>query len=86
MTSHPPSIVSATDFSTYRFLKMKDASFILKMLLKFIHFKSCNSGVTLSRFKYSPLLATFAAKSIHFCTSYCSFSLHLPHIELQLFR
>ena len=54
-----------------------------KILLKLIHFKSLNSGVTWSRFKYFPLLATFVAKLIHFCTSYCSFSLHLPHIELQ---
>ena len=68
---------------TYRFLYIKDASFSRKILLKLIHFKSLNSGVTWSRFKYFPLLATFAAKLIHFCTSYCSFSLHLPHIELQ---
>ena len=65
---------------TYRFLYIKDASFSCKILLKLIHFKSLNSGVTWSRFKYFPLLANFAAKLIHFCTSYCSFSLHLPHI------
>ena len=46
-------------------------------------YKSRDSGVTWSRFKYLPLLATFAAKLIHFCTSWCSFSLHLPRIELQ---
>ena len=68
---------------TYRFLYIKDASFSWKILLKLIHFKSRNSWVTWSRFKYFPLLATFAAKLIHFCTSYCRFSLHLPHIELQ---
>ena len=66
-----------------KFLYIKDASFSRKILLKLIHFKSRNSGVTWSRFKYSPLLATFAAKLIHFCISYCSFSLHLSHIELQ---
>ena len=64
-------------------LYIKDASFSHKILLKLIHFKSCNSGVTWSSFKYFPLLATFAAKLIHFCTSCCCFSLHLPHIELQ---
>ena len=68
---------------TYRFLYTKDASFSRKILLKLIHFKSPNSGVTWSRFKYFSLLATLVAKLIHFCTSYCSFSLHLPHIELQ---
>ena len=66
-----------------RFLYIMDASFSRKILLKLIHFKSRNSWVTWFRFKYFPLLATFAAKWIHFCTSYCSFSLHLPHIELQ---
>ena len=39
-------------------LYMKDASFSCKILLKIIHFKSRNSGVTWSRFKYFPLLAT----------------------------
>ena len=57
----------------HRFLYMKDASFSRKILLKLIHFKSRNSGVTWSRFKYFKLLATFAPKLIHFCTSYCSF-------------
>ena len=70
---------------TYRFLYIKDASFSRKILLKLIHLKSRNSGVTWSRFKYFLLLATFAAKLKHFCTSCCSFSLHLPHIELQSF-
>ena len=55
---------------TYRLLYIKDASFSCKILLKLIHFKSRNSGVTWSRFKYFPLLATFAAKLIHFRTSY----------------
>ena len=64
----------------------KGVSFSRKILLKLIHYKSLNSEVTWSRFKYFPLLATFAAKLIHFCTSYCSFSLHLRHIELQSFR
>ena len=41
---------------------MKDASFSRKILLKLIHFKSRNSGVTWSRFKYFPLLATFSAE------------------------
>ena len=68
---------------TYRFLYIKDASFSCKILLKLIHFKSRNSGVTWSRFKYFQLLATLAAKLIHFCSSCCSFPLHLPHIELQ---
>ena len=68
---------------TYRFLYIKDVSFSCKILLKLINFKSRNSGVTWSRFKCFPLLATFAAKLINLCTSYCSFSLHLPHIELQ---
>ena len=68
---------------TYKFLFIKDASFSCKILLKLIHFKCLNSGVTWIRFKYFPLLATYAEKLIHFCTSYCSFSLHLPHIELQ---
>ena len=69
----------------YRFLCMKDASFSCKILLKLIYFKSRNSRWrgTWSRFKYFPLLATFAAKFMHFCTSCWSFSLHLPHIELQ---
>ena len=65
---------------TYGFLHIKDASFSRKILLKLIHFKSRNSGLTWSLSKYFPLLATFAAKLIHICTSYCSFSLHLPHI------
>ena len=69
--------------ATYRLLYMKVATFSRKMQLKLIHFKSFNNGVTWSRFKYFPLLATFAVKLIHFCTSYCSFSQHLPHIELQ---
>ena len=60
---------------SYRFLYIKDASFSCKILLKLIHFKLCNSGVTWSRFKYFSLLATFAL--IRFCTSYCSFSLHI---------
>ena len=64
---------------------MKVASFSRQMLLKLIHLKSSNSGVTWSRFKYFPLPATFATKLKLFCTSYCSFSLHLPHIELQYF-
>ena len=68
---------------TYRFLYIKDASFSRKILLNLTHFKSRNSGVTWSRFIYFPLLATFAAKLIRFCASYCSFLLHLPHIELQ---
>ena len=68
--------------ATYRFLCIKDVSFNLKMLLKLIHFMSFNMGVTWSRFKYFPLLATYAATLTHFCTSFCSFSLHLPHIEL----
>ena len=58
-------------------LSIKDASFSRKILLKLFHFKSRNSRVTWSRFKYFPLLASFAAKLIHFCTSCCSFSLHL---------
>ena len=62
----------------YRFLYMKDASFSRKILLKFIDFKSRNSGVTWFHFIYFPLLATFAAKLIHFSTPYCSFSLHYP--------
>ena len=56
---------------TYRFLYIKDASFSRKILLKIIHFKSRNSGVTWSRFKYFPLLETFAAKLIHFNTLLC---------------
>ena len=52
---------------------IKVASFSRKMLLKLIHFKCFNSNVTWSRFKYFQLLATFATKLIHFCTSYCSF-------------
>ena len=67
----------------HRFLYIKHASFSYKILLKLIHFKSRNSGVTWSRFKYFPLHATFAAKLIHFCASYFSFPLHLPHIELE---
>ena len=51
---------------TYWFLYIKDAPCSRKILLKLIHFKSRNSGVTWSRFKYFPLLATFAAKLIHF--------------------
>ena len=47
---------------TCRFLYIKDASFSRKILLKLIHSKSRNSGVTWSRFKYFPLLATIAAK------------------------
>ena len=66
----------------YKFLYIKDASFSRKILLKLIYFKSGISGVTWSRFKYFPLLDTFAAKLIHFCTSHCNFSLHLPRIEL----
>ena len=66
----------------HRFLYLKVASFSRKILLKLI-IKSCNSGVTWSRFKYFPLLATFAAKLIHFCTSYWRFSLYLTHTELQ---
>ena len=68
---------------TYRFLYIKDAPFSHMILLKLMHFKFRNSGVTWSRFKYFPLLATFAEKLIHFCTSYCSCSLHLHYIELQ---
>ena len=49
---------------------MRDASFSCKMLLKLINFKSFNRKVTWSRFKYFPLLATFVAKFIHFCTLY----------------
>ena len=71
-------LLQHTDFYTWML-----PHFAEKMLLKLIHFKSFNSWVTWSRFKYFPLLATFAAKLIHFCTSYCSFSLHLPHIKLQ---
>ena len=66
---------------TYRFLYIKDASFSRKILLKLIHFESRNIGVTWSRFKYFPLLATFAAKLIHYSTSYCSFTLHSNIIE-----
>ena len=51
----------------YIFLYTKDESLSRKILSKLIHFKSRNSGVTWSRFKYFPLLATFAAKLIHFC-------------------
>ena len=58
---------------TYRFLYIKDASFSCKIPLKLIYFKSRNTEVTWSHFKYFPLLASFAAKLIHFCTSYCSF-------------
>ena len=71
---------------TWKFLDMRDASFSCQILLKLIYFKSFNRGVTWSRFKYFPLLTTFVTKFIHFCTSYCSFSLLLPHIELQWFR
>ena len=60
------------------FICIIDVSFSCKMLLKLIHFKSLNRGVTWSLFKYFLLLATFAAKFIYFCTSYYSFSLHLP--------
>ena len=59
----------------YRFLH-KGRLISRKILPKLIHFKSRNSGVTWSHFKYFPLLATFTAKLIHFCTSYCSLSLH----------
>ena len=52
-------------WNIYRFLYIKDASFSRKILLKLIHFKSRNSGVTWSRFKYFQLLTTFAAKLIH---------------------
>ena len=62
---------------TYKFLYIKNASFSRKILLKLIHFKSRNSGVKWSRFKYFTLLATFAAKLTHLCTSNCSFSLQL---------
>ena len=55
--------------STYRFSCIKDATFNRKMRLKLIHLMSFNSGVTPSRFKYFPLLASFAAKLMHFCTS-----------------
>ena len=67
----------------YIFLYIKDAPFNRKILLKLIHFKSLIWWVTWSRFKYFPLLATFAAKLIYFCTSYYSFSLDFPYIELQ---
>ena len=63
---------------TYRFLYIKDASFSCKRKLKFIHFKSRNSGVTWSRFKYFPLLATLAAKLIHFCTHIAVFHCIYP--------
>ena len=49
-------------WDTYRFLYIKDASFCRNMLLKLIHFKSRNSGLTWSRFKYFSLLATFCSK------------------------
>ena len=49
---------------------MTDASFICKMPLKLIHFKSMcgwgGGGVTLSRFIYFKLFVTFAAKLIYF--------------------
>ena len=76
-------LINSASAETYRFLYIKDGSFIPKILLKLIHFKSRNSGVTWSRFKYFPLLDIFAAKLIHFFTSCCSFSLHIPHIKLQ---
>ena len=42
------------------FYIFRDASFNCKVLLKLIHFKSFKMGVTWSRFKYFPLLATLA--------------------------
>ena len=51
---------------TYRFLYIKDASFSRTKLLKLIHFKSRNSGVTWSSFKYFPFVATLTAKLIYF--------------------
>ena len=72
--------------ATYTFSYMKDASFNRNMLLKLIHFKSRNTGVTSSRFKYSPCIAChFCRKVDIFLNFICSFSLHLPHIEPQKF-
>ena len=51
---------------TWRFLYIKDASFICKMLLKLINFKSFHLWMTWSRFKYLQLLATFPEKLMHF--------------------
>ena len=75
------NLMQQTDFYTWRMPHLA-----ARCYLSLIHFKSRNSGVTWSRFKYFPLLATFAAKLIHFCISYCRFSLHLPHIEQQWFK
>ena len=56
----------------------------IKLLLKLINFKSFNSRVTWSRFKYFPLLATFRQSWYIFnCNSYLIFSLLLLHIEQQ---
>ena len=45
--------------------------------------KTVQKNRELSGVKYFPVLATIAAKLIHYYTSYCSFFLHLPQIELQ---
>ena len=72
--------------ATCRFLYMNNALLSHKMLLNLIHFKSFNIRVTWSHLKYFPLIVTFSSKLIHFCILYCSFSLHLPHIDLKWFR
>ena len=56
---------------TCRFLYIKDK--VRKILLKLINFMSRNSGV-----KYFPLLATLAAKLIHFCTHTAAFHCIYP--------
>ena len=64
---------------TYRFIYVKDASFSRKILLKL----SITSLVTVEWRGIVLMLVIFAAKLIHYCTSYCIFLLHLPHIELE---
>ena len=83
-TSEPLHLVSEVKVNLFKFESaeayrfLKNDAINRKIPLKLIHFKSRNSGVTWTRFKYFKLLANFAARLIHFVLYISVFHCILP--------